>query len=161
MDDPVLVRRRQPPADLHAVVDHLARGQRPGLEPLAQGLALEQLEDDVVDTLVGADVVDGEDVGVVQGGDGAGLALEAAQPLGVGGGIGREDLEGDLAPETGVAGPVDLPHAPGAEGREDLVRADTAARGQHRSFPQASSILGPAGNRRTPILIGSEPRRAA
>ncbi len=91
----------------------------------------------VVDAVVGADVVDGEDVGVVEGGDGAGLALEAAQPLGVGGGIVGEDLEGDVAPEAGVAGPVDLPHTSGAEGCHDLVRADAAARGQQSSFPPA------------------------
>jgi hypothetical protein len=124
-----LVRRREPPADLHAILHHLARGERATLEPTAQRLAFQKLEDDAVDTLVGVDVVDGKDVGVVEGGEGAGLALEAAQPLGVGGGVLGEDLEGDLAAEAGVAGPVDFPHAPGAEGCEDLVRADAAARG--------------------------------
>jgi hypothetical protein len=31
-----------------------------------------------------------------------------------------QDLEGDLAPEAGIAGPVDLAHAPGAEGCHNL-----------------------------------------
>jgi hypothetical protein len=93
----------------------------------------------VVDAIVGADVVDGEDVGMVEGGDGAGLALEAALPLGVGRSLLGEDLEGDLAPEAGVVSPVHLSHTPGAQGREDLVRADAPARGQQSSFPRTLS----------------------
>jgi hypothetical protein len=52
VDDAFSVRRRQPPADLHPVVDHLARGQRTRFEAAAQGLAFKQLEDDVVHTII-------------------------------------------------------------------------------------------------------------
>ena len=73
---------------------------------------------------MGADVVDGEDVGVVEGGDGAGLELEALEAVGVGGDVVVEDLEGDVAAEAGVAGAVDLAHAAGPEQLDDLVRPE-------------------------------------
>ena len=39
----------------------------------------------------------------------------------------RQDLDRDRAIEPRVAGPVDLAHAAGAEGRDDFVRAETGA----------------------------------
>jgi hypothetical protein len=45
---------------------------------------------------VGADVVDGEDVGVGESGGGPGLPLE---PLAVGGELGRQHLDRDVAAE--------------------------------------------------------------
>ncbi len=66
--------------------------------------------------------------GWFEGGDGAGLVLEAAPALGIGGRVLGEDLEGDVALETGVAGAVNLAHPPGPEGAQDLVGTETAAR---------------------------------
>ena len=103
-------------------------GERAALQPPAERLALQELEDDVRDAAFAAHVEDGEDVRMVQGGDGPGFLLKAAQPLRVGGVVRRQDLEGDLSAEAGVAGPVDLTHPPGADGGETLVRAETAAR---------------------------------
>ena len=86
------------------------------------------------------EVVDDQHARVVERPGGARLLLEAAQAVGVGREAGGQDLDGDVAPEAGAAGAVDLTHVPGPEGREDLVRADAAARGQHRSLPQASAF---------------------
>jgi hypothetical protein len=81
---------------------------------------------------------------VVEGGDGAGLALEAAQPLGVPKGFLGQDLEGDLTSEAGVAGSIDFTHPPGTQRGEDLVRADaTPRRQQSFLFSDFASILGP------------------
>ena len=66
VDDALLVRRGQAAGDLDRVVDRLARGQRAARERVAQRLALEQLGDDVRHAGVGADVVDGQDVRVVE-----------------------------------------------------------------------------------------------
>ena len=96
----------------------------------AQGLAFEELLDDVGRAVVLADVVDGGDVGVVQDAGGLGLLLEAAQAIGVGGEGGGEDLDGDVAAEARVLGAVDLPHAAGADGGEDLVGAEAGAGGE-------------------------------
>ena len=77
-------------------------------------------------SLIGPEVVDGHDVGVGQRGDGLGFALEAGQAVGVFGDLGRQDLDGDDAVEC-VAGLVDLAHASGADGLEDLVVTQTCA----------------------------------
>ena len=63
-----------------------------------------------------AHVVDGEDVRVIQGGDGVGFLLEAAEVLKVGQLVG-EDLDRHLTLEAWVAGAVDLSHPPRPEGR--------------------------------------------
>jgi hypothetical protein len=74
--------------------------------------------------------VDGEDVGVVEGGDGAGFVLETPPPVGVGGGVLGEDLQGDVATEARIVRPVDLAHPPGPEGGPDLVGPQMCARAQ-------------------------------
>ena len=53
--------------------------------------------------------------------------------------LGGQDLDGDFAPELGVARAVHLAHAARAERGEDLVVAETSACGQrHRvNVPQA------------------------
>ena len=71
----------RPVRDLDGVVDGLARGERPGPQALAQRLALQQLGHDVGRALVRADVVDGEDVGVVERAGGPRFLLEAAEAL--------------------------------------------------------------------------------
>lgn len=59
---------------------------------------------------------------------GPGLSLEAAEALGVGGEGGGEDLDSHVALQPRVPGAIDLTHAPGAEGRQDPVRAKLRAR---------------------------------
>ena len=58
--------------------------QRPLLQPVGERLAFEVLHHQVVDAVLLADVVDGADVGMVQGGGGAGLTLEARAASGSG-----------------------------------------------------------------------------
>ena len=89
-----------------------------------QRLARDELHDDVVDALGRLDLVDRDDVRVVERGGGAGLLDETGAAVRVDVPLGGEDLDRDLAPEAGVAGPVDLAHAPGAEGRDHLVRPE-------------------------------------
>jgi hypothetical protein len=82
---------------------------------------LQELGHDVRLAVVGAHVMDGEDVGVVQRGDSTGLDLEAPQPIGVSGDVLVEDLDGDVAPQPGIASAVDLPHAARTEALHELV----------------------------------------
>jgi hypothetical protein len=77
------------------------------------------------------DVVDGEDVGMVQRRGGAGFLLEAAQALGVPGEGCRQNLYGDVAPETRIARAIDLAHAPGAKSAQDFIRAETRTTSEH------------------------------
>jgi len=67
--------------------------------------------------------------------------LEAAETLGIGNLLG-EDLDRDLAVQPGVAGAVDLAHAPRAEQPHDLVRAESrACLERHRYTPAPPALL--------------------
>ena len=70
------------------------------------------------------------DVRMVQRGEHFGFALEARQPLGIGGDGRRQDLDGDVALQLGVAGAIDLAHAANAERRDDFVGTEAAASAQ-------------------------------
>jgi len=64
---------------------------------------------------------------MAQAGDGLGLTLQAFPQLGAPGQVGRQDLDGDRAPEARVLGAVHLAHTPGSDGAEDLVGAELRA----------------------------------
>jgi hypothetical protein len=82
------------------------------------------------DEVVGTDIVDLADVGMIQSSDGAGLALKPlAEVLG-----GR--LDGDDAVKPRVASLPHFAHAAGADGGEDFVRAECVAnRNGHGLYP--------------------------
>ena len=65
-------------------LDRGSQGHRPALEALPEALALEELEHEVGAPAGGADVEDGQDVRVGEGGDGPRLVLEGAQTVGRG-----------------------------------------------------------------------------
>ena len=140
VDDPLVVSGGKAAGDLQRVVEGLADRKRSALEADLQGVAFEQLRDDVGGAVVRADIVDGEDVRVVQGAGGAGLLLEAAELLGIGDLLG-ENLDRDLALQAGVTGAVDLTHRPRGEQPHDLVRAESrAGLERHRYTPAASPL---------------------
>jgi hypothetical protein len=128
VDDALLVGGGEAASDLRREVDGPERRQRTGGgEVIPQRLALEQLEHDVRRP-AGLDVVHREDVGVADGGGGAGLRAEAPEPLGVGAQTGGQHLDRDLPREPLVAGPVHLAHPAGAERRDDDVGAEGRSR---------------------------------
>lgn len=67
---------------------------------------------------------------MAQAGDGLRLALEPGAAVRVGADLGREDLDGEVAVQAGVAGLVDLTHAASADGGLDLVRPEARSRGE-------------------------------
>jgi len=77
-----------------------------------------------------ADIVDAADVGVVQGRNGASLALEAGTQIGIASDLTRQDLDGNRSIEACVAGSVNLAHAAGSEGGDNLIRAEAGAGGE-------------------------------
>src|SRR5580658_4365275 len=80
-----------------------------------QGFAFHQLHHQVVR----ADIVEMADVGMIQRGNRTGLALETlAEFL-------CRNLDGDFSAKPRVTSQVHLAHAAGANGREDLVGAET------------------------------------
>src|SRR6201999_1735478 len=96
-------------------------------ELLAQGLSVDELGGDELHTGGFTDFVNGEDIGMVEGGGGKRFLLKAAQAVAIIDRIGRKGLDGDLAAETGVLREVDSPHTAGAQQGDDLVAGDTVA----------------------------------
>ena len=120
----------QPVGHLRGDVQRPARRQaRPG-QQLAQRLAFDQLHADVGLIAGLAQLVDGDDGGMVQRRGGAGFLFEAAQPIGIVREIGRQQLECDVALQRQVAGPVDLAHAARAQERSDFIVPEPCPRRQ-------------------------------
>ena len=112
------------------------RGEREAArrEERVEGLALDQLHREEPAAAVLLDRVDGDDVGVVERGEGARLTLEAGQALGVLRHRRREHLDRDVAPELRVRGAVHLAHPARADGGGDAVVAEAAA--DHLGHPR-------------------------
>ena len=142
VDDVPLVGRGQAARDLRAVLDRLAGRQGAAFERRPERFALEQLRDDVVDTALRSDVVDGQDVRMVQGSRRAGLLLEALQAIGVGRRRSWQHLDRHVAIEPRVAAAVDLAHPARPEERHDLVAAEPSAGSQwHARRDYTSGLL--------------------
>ena len=100
---------------------------RPDGDAVLQRLPLQALHDDEGPPLVLADVVDGADVGMIQGRGGLRLTLEAlAGGRVVEVGLGKE-LQRDVAVKASVLGLVDDAHAPAAQLLDDAVVGDGLA----------------------------------
>jgi len=123
MGDAAGVRGGEALGYLHGKIDGPPRGKR---RRDAQGLPIDQLLNEVVF----ADVEERDDVGVAEGGDGAGFLFKPLPPRGRCSDVGGQNLEGDVAAEAGVERLVDLAHASGAERCEDLVGSQTSAGGE-------------------------------
>ena len=89
------------------------------------------------------DVKQRADMRVREGGDGAGLALEARAAFRVCVQVGGKKLERNRATEARVAGLVDLAHTPGADQPENFVRPQARTRSQRhrRSWPGLYAVL--------------------
>src|SRR5215467_4031137 len=92
------------------------------LEPLAQGFALHQFRYHIARaTRQRADIKQRADVGMIQGGYSARLALEPLTELS------RGDLDRHGPAEPIIDGTIDLTHATLAEHADDFVRPDTSS----------------------------------
>src|SRR6266496_5634917 len=96
---------------LSAVLDSFALGQRSVFQDFTQALTLEQLGDKKGSSVVLSDIMDGNNVGMIQGGDCMGFLFKPPQAVGVPSERFRKNLHGDIASQACVAGTVDLSHA--------------------------------------------------
>ena len=133
MDDPLRMRGGECFRDLDGVRQTLIERERTAGQPCGQRLALDELHDQEFMLHTGAHrgpphVVKHADPRVCQPGDGAGLALEALTSMDIGGQIGRQDLDRDVAIQSGVPRAVDLAHPACAEQLLNLERAESCAR---------------------------------
>ncbi len=139
MDDAAVVGGRQRLGQRHRDVEDPAQGEPSRGSDLVEGLALYHLHGQEAHPAIFLDRVQGDDVGMVEGGDGLGLALEALEPLGVGGQLGFEHLDRHDALEVRIPGPEHLADAAGAERAEDLVVAEPRARIEPRRSGHAGT----------------------
>ena len=133
--------RRGPSAIWAATSRTLLHRQRRRLEQLAQRPALDELHGDVDDAVRRADVVDGHDVGMVQGGGGARLRLEAQATIGIGRDRGGQHLDRHLARQPQIARAIDLAHPPGPEWSEDFVLAELRSCRQAQKVTSAKDAI--------------------
>ena len=124
MHDACGMRLRETLGYLMGDVGEPSRRQPAVGQQLAQGPALHQFHDDEGHAGLVADVMDGQDVGMVQGGSGLGFLLETTQTIAIVAEIGWEDLDRDRAIEASVARAVDLAHSACRERAEDLIRTE-------------------------------------
>lgn len=118
--------------DLEDDLAEVCDGEFAAIADLVEGFAFEEFHDDEGAGFVVSDVVDGDDVGVLEGGEGAGLADEIGFEVGGadGGVFGWADpFEGDVAIELGVVGEVDVAEAALADFSFHLVAVGHAADG--------------------------------
>ena len=121
MGHTLAVGRRQRVGHLHGQVEKLLRRQPVREDQSGKRLAAHELHGDEVDAVDLFDRIDRDDVRVRDGRQRQGLALEAPQTLDVFGHFRRQDLEGDVAPQSRVSGEVNLPHAARADQGSDLI----------------------------------------
>ena len=73
---------------------------------------------------------DGDDVGVIKRGYGARFALKTGQAVGIVGGAGGEDFDGNIPAEARVVCAENFAHPSGSDGTADLVVAEFFAWGE-------------------------------
>ena len=95
----------------------------PAVDLPRQAFALYELHRDVREPARSAGLVDRADPGMIEAGSGGGLALEADEAVEVEGELSGQDLQGDLAMETGVDGAEHLGLSAAADSGDHAVRA--------------------------------------
>jgi hypothetical protein len=79
------------------------------------------------DISLGPEVVDGDDLGMIERGDGVRFVHEAGLAIAVGRHVRSQHLERDVAPQPRIVGPVDGAHAALAQHGDQLVGADATS----------------------------------
>ena len=140
VDDAARVRGAERAGDLDRVGDRLVDRQAPhAADPLLERLALDVLEDDVGPAVLLARVDHADDVRVVELGDGARLAPEALELVGVRRDLAVHELDRDLALERRVERAIDRRHPTGADLGVEAVAA-VEARADQRAHDCAHIV---------------------
>jgi hypothetical protein len=124
--------------------------ERPTGESVGQRLALDELHDQKVHTVLVPNVIELADVRVREAGDRLGLPIEALAMFWSFREMRHQHLDRNRSVEARVARPVDLPHAAGTDCFLDLVRtqlcsgfdAHFSPRGDAAKLSQLTSLSG-------------------
>ena len=114
---------------------------RPDCQSLGQRGTFDELHREPADISGVLDAVNRRDAAVIERREHLGFALEPRQAVAVAREGRRQDFDGDVAVQTGIARAVDLAHPTGAKRGEDFVAAKPCAcREGHRGCEAARSI---------------------
>src|SRR5713226_4785861 len=134
MDDPLLVRRLEGLRDLAGDGHRLVDRDRSTGDPLRQILALDEFHHERGDATAFFEAMNTADVRVIQRRERFRFTLKAGDPLGVRDERVRQDLDRHVAIQLRVARFIDLAHAAGPKGREDLVWAESGTGGESHAL---------------------------
>jgi hypothetical protein len=109
------------------------------IDKVPQGLAFHQFGDNVGDAVTRPEVVDGDDVGVIEGAGRASLLLESGTPGAILGRACGQHLRPTSRPSR-VSRAIHLTHTPRPERREDIVRPQFRPGGQSHCYDDPFSI---------------------
>ena len=121
MNDASLVRSAETACDLQGVLDRLTHRKSALSEACAQRLPFEQLRDDERRPVVLADLIDGEDVGMIERCGRLRFLFEAAKTFFVMRKGYRQDFDRDVAPERRLPRAIHFAHPASAKQRDDFV----------------------------------------
>src|SRR5262245_31227885 len=133
MNDALLVSRFHCFRDLLGDWECLVERDRSLRNTVRKRWSLDQLHHEGLDAVTLFKAVNLADVGMVQRGERAGLALEPGQTFAIVCESLRQDFNRDVALELRVPRPIHLPHSALAEQRSDFVRAEFCADGDGQS----------------------------
>ena len=147
MDNALFVRGLEALRDLAGDGQRFIDRQRgAGDDARGEGLALNQFHDQRLDAVCFFEPEEMGDVGMIERGEHFGFTLESRESFVIQGDGGRQDLDGDVAPEPRIAGAIDLAHASRAELRDHFIRAEPGtsrqshdARGLYAAARRASA----------------------
>jgi len=115
-------------------------GDRPAGEALGQRLAGNELHHEKPLPVRIFEPVQRGDVRMIQGSEQPGLVFEPGDPVFVLGELLGKNLDGDVAAELRILGPIDFPHPARTDLLEDFVDADTAAGFDRHDGPAENSV---------------------
>ena len=121
MSDAAVVGGGEAAQDSECEFHRFAQRQRSAVDPLAQGAAGEELGHDERRAAGRPDVVHRDDVGMIQGGRRPRFLLEPRDAVGIVGHRRGQNLDGDVAMQSGIDRAVDLAHPAFAERAANLV----------------------------------------
>src|SRR5271170_5015863 len=121
MNDAMVMSCDQALYDLKGVIDSMPSRQCAFRQPRAQSFTVQQFANNVRRSVVETDIIDGDDVGMIESGCGAGFQFEAAETIGIAAGTGTNEFQGNIAAQPLVTGPIDFAHRSGADFFEDPV----------------------------------------
>ena len=132
MDDALLVGRLERIGDLPGDGDGFVDRHRPLCDPLREVGSVNQLHDQRANRQPVLEAVNLRDVGMIERGQRLRFAGKTRQTIGVAGEEVRQDLQRDVTIELGIPSAIDLAHAAGADGGDDLVRSKSCSRGKRQ-----------------------------